>query len=101
VSLTRPTPSPAACLPTGYIATRWALPLLPESCLDVEMNDKTQFFTTIRLSGSWTNFGDSFTDFFQLYGWNQVRLNSGTVALKCSCICTKVLLDSLRLHSGA
>jgi hypothetical protein len=63
-----------ACLCAGYIATRWALPLLPEACLDVEINDKTSFFTTIRLSGSWSNFGDSFVDFFTLYGWTQARM---------------------------
>ena len=65
VHTTRDVLCAAACGPTGYVATYWGVPLLPEQCIDSALDNKTNVPTTLRLAGSWTQFGIAFVTLFR------------------------------------
>ena len=43
------------------------------------MDDKTQFNTTIRMLGSWTQFGSAFVRLFAFYNWTRAMYLSDSV----------------------
>ena len=72
------------CDSPGYLTAYSNIIMLPESCLDVSLDNKTSFHTTVRMSGSWNAFGAAFVSLFQFYHWHMALFLSDIPDGSCS-----------------
>ena len=68
----------------GYLASYWNIPMFPEYCSDVSMDDKLTYNTMVRVGGSWTGTGKAFVWVMKTYGWRHAVLLTVTAVSGCS-----------------
>jgi len=56
------------------MASYYQRPLLPESCTDPTLGDKSTYNTLVRIAASWDGFALAFQAIMQYYGWQRVIL---------------------------
>ena len=73
-----------ACISAGYVASYHNLPILPETCQDSTMADKTTFNTMLRIAGAYRGYGDTAALMFQLYGWKRAVILVDAATSACT-----------------